>query len=158
VLRRTFLEKSNQRAALSQATLRSYALPRLREDDGGHKDWVYCLQALPDGRIVSGSYDKTLRIWSKDSSGRWQSEVLKGHESYVFCLQALPDGRIVSGSYDKTLRIWSKDSSGRWQSEVLEGHTHCVSCLQALPDGRIVSGSGDETLRIWDGELVGPGA
>jgi WD40 repeat protein len=118
----------------------------------GHRDSVYCLQALPDGRIVSGSYDHTLRIWQRDSSGQWQSEVLQGHWNSAFCLQALPDGRIVSGSSDNTFLIWQRDSSGQWQSEVLQGHIHWVLCLQALPDGRIVSGSGDDTLRIWDGE------
>ena len=29
----------------------------------GHTKTVKCLQALPDGRIVSGSEDKTLRVW-----------------------------------------------------------------------------------------------
>ena len=29
----------------------------------GHTDRVFCLQALPDGRIVSGSADNTIRIW-----------------------------------------------------------------------------------------------
>jgi WD40 repeat protein len=118
----------------------------------GHGYSVNCLQALPDGRIVSGREDSTLRIWQRDSSGQWQSEVLEWHGTEVLCLQALPDGRIVSGSRDCTLRIWQRDSSGQWQSEVLKGHGNSVRCLQALPDGRIVSGSDDDTLRIWDGE------
>ena len=29
----------------------------------GHTNSVSCLRALPDGRIVSASYDNTLRIW-----------------------------------------------------------------------------------------------
>ena len=32
----------------------------------GHIDSVECLQVLPDGRIVSGSADKTIRIWNGD--------------------------------------------------------------------------------------------
>ena len=69
----------------------------------GHSDWVYCLQFLPDGRIVSGSVDKTLRIWTRDNAGTWQNEVLSGHSDSVYCLQFLPDGRIVSGSADKKI-------------------------------------------------------
>ena len=72
----------------------------------GHTNYVSCLQALPDGRIVSGSGDYTLRIWSRNKDGQWESEQLRGHTSSVRCLQALPDGRIVSGSGDNTLRIW----------------------------------------------------
>ena len=145
----------------------------------GHTDWVDLLQALPDGRIVSGSDDNTLRVWTRGADDTWSSEVLSGHtpqevESGVHCLQALPDGRIVSGSYDSTLRVWTRDNTGviqrltkwltdplgsrgadkNWSSEVLSGHTGWVFCLQALPDGRIVSGSedftnGEKTLRVW---------
>jgi WD40 repeat protein len=77
----------------------------------GHSSWVICLQALPDGRIISGSRDNTIRIWSRESSGTWSSEVLEGHSDYDYfnCLQALPDGRIISGSGDNTIRIWDGD-------------------------------------------------
>ena len=72
----------------------------------GHKADIDCLQALPDGRIVSGSDDRTLRIWTKSAGAGWNSEVLSEHTNVVRCLQVLPDGTIVSGSADKTLRIW----------------------------------------------------
>jgi WD40 repeat protein len=29
----------------------------------GHTDKIYCLALLPDGRVVSGSWDDTLRVW-----------------------------------------------------------------------------------------------
>jgi WD40 repeat protein len=72
----------------------------------GHTDIVRCLHVLPDGRIVSGGDDSTLRIWSKDPNGTWRGDDRYGHTDWVMCLQALPDGRIVSGSIDGTIRIW----------------------------------------------------
>ena len=78
----------------------------------GHKGSVCCLQALPDGRIVSGSDDNTIRIWTRNADGTWGHEVLTGHEDSVLCLQALPDGRIVSGSKDGTIRIWDGETVG----------------------------------------------
>ena len=65
----------------------------------------------PDGtRIVSGSYDKTLRLWDA-KSGEPIGAPLKGHESRVMSVAFSPDGtRIVSGSYDKTLRLWDAKS------------------------------------------------
>ena len=120
----------------------------------GHTDRVECLQALPDGRIVSGSYDNTLRVWARGADGEWNREVLSGHTGIVWCLQALPDGRIVSGSYDEDLRVWTRSAKGKWSSEVLSGHTYSVRALQALPDGRIMSGSFDSSIRIWDGTPV----
>ena len=38
----------------------SYTQATLR----GHNDWVRAVAIHPDGRIVSGSHDKTLRIWA----------------------------------------------------------------------------------------------
>jgi WD40 repeat protein len=98
---------------------------------------------------VSGSYDSTIRIWTKGAEGEWSSEVLSRHGLGVHCLQALPDGRIVSGSSDKTIRIWTKGFAGRWAAEVLPEHRFYIRCLQVLPDGRIVSGDGADHVEIW---------
>jgi len=120
----------------------------------GHTGWVLTLQVLPDGRIVSGSSDGTIKIWEKGASGKYEvKETLKGHTGCVNTLQVLPDGRIVSGSNDGTIKVWEKGASGKYEvKETLKGHTGWVNTLQVLPDGRIVSGSGDGTIKIWDGK------
>ena len=102
----------------------------------------------PDGRhIVSGSWDKTLRVWEL-RTGRCLN-TLQGHTSLVNSVAVSPDGRhIVSGSVDKTLRVWEL-GTGRCLT-TLQGHTDGVNSVAVSPDGRhIVSGSGDETLRVW---------
>ena len=84
------------------------------------------MQVLPDGRIVSGHSNKTIRIWIKGSDGAWSSEELRGHIGSLYCLQVLPDGRIVSGSSDRTIRIWTKGADGAWSNEELGGHTLAI--------------------------------
>jgi APAF-1 helical domain/WD domain, G-beta repeat len=110
----------------------------------GHRGEVTALAVLPDGRVVSGSQDQTLRVWDVDSGA---SRVLEGHTDQVTALAVLPDGRVVSGSCDHTLRVWDVDSDA---SRALEGHKSWVWALAVLPDGRVVSGSCDHTLRVWD--------
>jgi WD40 repeat protein len=58
---------------------------------------------LPDGRIVSGSSDKTIKIWDIKNK---EVITLRGHTNWVEALSILPDGRIVSGSWDTTTKIW----------------------------------------------------
>ena len=56
-------------------------------------------------RIVSGSHDNSVRIWSV-STGE-EVKVLNGHTNFVISVAFSSDGmRIVSGSVDNSIRLW----------------------------------------------------
>ena len=76
----------------------------------GHSDTVCSVSFSPDGkRIVSGSRDKTLKVW--DAQTGKETLTLKGHTSPVRSVSFSPDGkRIVSGSHDKTVKVWDISS------------------------------------------------
>jgi WD40 repeat protein len=72
----------------------------------GHSGTVCCVVFGSDGkRIVSGSDDKTLKVWNA-TTGQ-ETLTLKGHTSRVNSVAFSPDGkRIVSASEDATLKVW----------------------------------------------------
>lgn len=107
---------------------------------------VDCCAVLPDGHIISGSGDGTIRIWNADTGECLQA--LKGHTDLVTCFAVLRDGCIASGSEDRTIRIWNANTGECLRT--IKGNSSPVTCLATLHDGRIVSGSGDRTIRIWD--------
>jgi WD40 repeat protein len=67
---------------------------------------------------VSGSDDKTVRVW--DASTGAELNVLRGHTDSVNSVAISRDGmRIVSGSDDKTVRVW--DASTGCRAECAQG-------------------------------------
>ena len=71
----------------------------------GHTRTVHSASFSPDGqKIVSGSHDNTVRVWSAVTGECEQT--LEGHTSMVNSASFSPDGqKIVSGSRDETVRI-----------------------------------------------------
>jgi WD40 repeat protein len=115
----------------------------------GHRNWVSSVAFSQDGsRVVSGSYDKTVRIW--DVTNRTVEAVLEGHRDSVRSVAFSQDGnRVVSGSDDKTVRIWNA-KTGEEKAQ-LEDHTSWVLSVAFSDDGsQVVSGSKDMTVRIWN--------
>jgi WD40 repeat protein len=112
----------------------------------------------PRMRLVSGSYDRTARVWEIGSQERGAKEVLglRGHNHWVMSVSfsrcAL---RVCSGSYDRTVRIWNAISG-----EVLhaiDAHSDRVMSVDCVGwggrgrgGGLVVSGSYDKTCKFWD--------
>jgi WD40 repeat protein len=131
-----------------------------------HGDAVQCIAFSPDSkRIVSGSLDKTLKVWDVTSDARGldpgsaiqsvrgrERLTLRGHEGAVCAVSFSPDGRrIVSASADRTLKVW--DAGTGHETLTIEGHLDQISSVAFSPDGsRIASGSADGELRLWDTE------
>ena len=103
----------------------------------GHIGSLLCLQMLHSGQLVSGSGDKTIKIW--DTTAGICLKTFQGHTNFVSCLQMLPSGQLASGSWDKTIKIWNTTTGTCLKT--LQGHTGYVHCLQVLAPDQLASSS-----------------
>jgi len=117
----------------------------------GHASTIWSVTFSPDGsKIVSGSYDNTIRIWDAQT-GVNVAGPLKGHTGNVTSVMFSKNGKqIASGSDDKTIRVWDT-MSGRLIQGPLRGHnTHIFFVTFSLDGKRIVSVEWGGDACIWD--------
>lgn len=87
---------------------------------------------LPNGKLVTGSYDKTIKIW--------------------------PDPSKIGDLSDSKLQLSQLSNASSKKnplnpSKMLTGHTSCIISLKYLnDDATFASGSADYTIKVWDFE------
>ena len=87
---------------------------------------VYSVAVAPDGRIFTGSFDKTFKVWRDGACER----TIEAHTDNVWAMVALPSGgHFVSGSADGTAKLWTLDGALERTFQM-----DSVLCAAALPD------------------------
>lgn len=117
----------------------------------GHKSPVSYLTLLDNGKLLSSSDDKTIKIWKKTQKSFQYEATIKGHSHSIMKVIQLSKDRIASCSLDKTIKIWKKSNYSLITT--LKGHSGSVTSIIQLKNKEIlISGSGndDRTLRLWD--------
>ena len=121
----------------------------------GHTQPVVGVAAATDGRVITGAWDSSLKIWRDGVCER----TIQAHINDVNAVAVLPGGeRFVSGSDDQKVKLWTLDGA----LDLIFELESIVLCLTALPDGvHFVVGLGggpneSSEVRLYhvDGTLV----
>ena len=120
----------------------------------GHALDVTAVCVLPDGRVVSGSMDKSIKIFDPSKSFECVETFENAHDSSVLALVALPDahgGGFLSGSADATIRVWKNTAVPEGRDGAVFGrHADTVRGLSLNKTlGLVLSASHDTTARAW---------
>ena len=111
-----------------------------------HDGLVYAV-ACNRNYVISGSADKTLRLWHPVTGKLLKT--IQAHEGVVCAVTLHPDGNTgITGGSDRVLKIWDLN-----QGQLLRQfgqHSNWITGIALTPDGEtLMSCSSDCTIKIW---------
>ncbi|KAL6307705.1 U3 small nucleolar RNA-associated protein [Sparassis latifolia] len=124
-----------------------------------HEKDINSLDVAPNDRmLVSGSQDRTAKVWAVDylvtgGAARGELRLLgtcKGHKRGVWCVRFGRTERVLAtGSGDKSVKLWNLDDFTCVKT--FEGHTNSVLRVDFLNAGmQIVSAASDGLVKLWN--------
>merc|ERR1711893_371971 len=127
-----------------------YGIPQKRLH--GHSHFISDVVLSSDGHFaLSGSWDKTLRLWDLASGNTTRRFV--GHTKDVLSVAFSADNRqIVSAARDRTIKLWNTLGICKYTIQE-QGHTEWVSCVRFSPLAQnpvIVSSGWDKLVKVWN--------
>ena len=135
---------------------RPFQLPHRDHAEEAHVECVYTIQYCGN-YLVSGSRDRTLRIWNLETQ-RLVRKPLLGHQGSVLCLQfdnSEKEDVIISGSSDTDVIVW-RFSTGKIIKKIARAHKESVLNLK-FDERFLVTCSKDKTIKIWNRHDLRPG-
>jgi F-box and WD-40 domain protein 1/11 len=133
----------------------NFQVPHPNHIEEAHEECVYTIQFLGKW-LVSGSRDKTVRVWDMDRR-RLSLPPLRGHQTSVLCLQFDPSPEedvIISGGSDRNVIIW-KFSTGQKTLELTNAHHDSILNLK-FNKSYLVTCSKDHAIKVWNRQSLDP--
>ncbi|KAL3779006.1 hypothetical protein ACHAW5_009997 [Stephanodiscus triporus] len=118
----------------------------------GHTGAVLTVASVSPQVIVTGSEDRTARVWNFERGVCLR--VFVGHDDAVTSVAVVDQVTFLTGSRDNTIKVWDGLSANCIRTYT--GHTAPVTSVTAALPGTFISASEDQTVKLWVFTAVSP--
>ena len=117
-----------------------------------HTNWIMSMIELSNERIMSGSFDTSIRVWHLDASSGIKLVYKQELDAEVCSLVRLGSNRVAIGLHDKTIQVFNYENRV-FETEFynrLDGHKGIIRTLANINDTYLISGAEDSKLIMWN--------
>lgn len=116
----------------------------------GHGDRITALAFSTDGtKLVSGSVDKTARVWSLSDAKFPEISQFAGHDAPVRAVAFNADSQqVLSGAESGSLKLWTV--ADEQEAMDFAGHQGAIVSVAMTSNNQPISASADKTIRVWN--------
>ena len=112
-----------------------------------HKDYIYCLFILNDGRLISGSEDKSIIIYNKTT---YKSDlIINENEGPVYCITQLSSGILATCCGNGTIKLFNIKGNIYNIIQTLNDHTDIIFKIIEIKNKYLVSCSYDKSIIFY---------
>jgi len=112
-----------------------------------HKYWVLCLSILNDGRLISGSADRSIIIYNKTTYK--PDLIINEHKGFVLCIIQLSSGILATCSNDETIKLFNIKGNNYNIIQTLNDHTGWIYKMIEIKNKYLVSCSDDKYIIFY---------
>ena len=121
----------------------------LKNSNEAHYDIITCLIELHNKKIMTGSYDKTVKTWNLDQNFNFQCDRIVKTEEKVMCLLEFESNMILIGTQLETIGLIDINNP-KQKMHSFKGHLLYINCLVKCDEQNFASASNDTDIRIWN--------
>ena len=101
----------------------------------GHENKVAAITQLKSGKLATGGYDNTIRIWDINNKEKTTADKIINEKGQIFVLLEFEENKLLSGTANN-IHLWDLNSNSEIYEKSFEGHILWVMGLVKIDNKR----------------------